>query len=346
MSAPPTIARPGPRNALSDIAGLRVGNAEDAAARTGVTVVIADAPFACGVDVRGAAPGTRETDLLAPTATVPRVHALVLAGGSAWGLAAADGAMAALRDAGMGFTVGDVRVPIVPAAILFDLGVGTKPWARAGGGEAPHRALGLAAAKAAMARADEAIGSVGAGLGCTTADAAGGLGTASVVIEGVGTVAALVAVNAVGSALVEGGPSFLGEAWLLDGEAWSGGTPPRPTGLATKLHAASGASTTIGIVATDMPLDKAGCARLAAHGQDGYARALVPVHTALDGDLVFGVSTGGGEPCDDPAALAVLGEAATRVMARAIMRGVHAASAQPDGPPAWTERFPELASSA
>ena len=344
MSGPPPILGPGPRNALSDVGGLRVGHAGETRARTGVSVVTADAPFACGVDVRGAAPGTRETDLLAPTATVPRVHALVLSGGSAWGLAAADGAMTALRDAGMGFPVGDVRVPVVPAAILFDLAVGEKPWARAGGGEAPHRALGLAAAEAALAGTNDAIGSLGAGLGCTTADVAGGLGAASTVIEGLGTVAALVAVNAVGSALVGGGPHFLGSHWLLGGEAWSDGTAPRPTSLTTKLDAASGQSTTIGIVATDVALTKAGCARLAAHGQDGYARALAPVHTALDGDLVFGVSTGEGAPCDDPLALALLGEAATRTMARAVMRGVHAASPHPDGPPAWTARFAGLTS--
>ena len=341
-----SLSTPGPRNVLSDVTGLRVGHAEDAAARTGVTVVTADAPFACGVDVRGAAPGTRETDLLAPTATVQHVHALVLSGGSAWGLAAADGAMTALRDAGMGFPVGDVRVPVVPAAILFDLAVGTKPWARAGGGEAPYRTLGLAATRGALAETDDRLGSLGAGLGCTTADAAGGLGTASTVIEGLGTVAALVAVNAVGSALADGGPRFLGAPWLLEGEAWSDGGAPTPTGFVTKLHGAPGQSTTIGILATDVPLDKAGCTRLAGHGQDGYARALAPVHTALDGDLVFGVSTGTGAECDDPAAFAALGEAATRTMARAIMRGVHAASPHPDGPPAWATRFPEHARTA
>ena len=332
------------RNALSDVRELRVGHAEDDS-RTGVTVVTANRSFTCGVDVRGAAPGTRETDLLDPRATVDQVHAIVLSGGSAWGRAAADGVMEVLRDRGVGFAVGDLRVPIVPSAILFDLNVGTKPWARVGGGEAPHRTLGHRAVERALEASDHRIGTVGAGTGCTTADASGGLGMASAEVDGVGIVAALVAVNAVGSALADGGPRFLAAPWLRPGDSWSDGGVGRITGTRTKLGVMPGTATTIGVVATDLALDKAGCARLAAHGQDGYARALAPVHTALDGDLVFGVSTGEGDVCRDPLALAALGEAATRCMARAIARGVHAATPHPDDPPeraAWRARFPDL----
>jgi L-aminopeptidase/D-esterase-like protein len=196
------MIRPGPRNLITDVAGLRVGNAEDDALKSGVTVLTADAPFTAAVHVMGGAPGTRETDLLAPENTVEAVDALVLSGGSALGLAAASGVADALRAAGRGFDVGGQKVPIVPAAILFDLlNGGDKDWA-----ENPYPALG----RTALAQASEtfALGTKGAGTGCTTADLKGGLGSASAVLPSGHTVAALVAVNALGSAVAGGGPAF------------------------------------------------------------------------------------------------------------------------------------------
>ena len=336
--------RTGPRNAITDVAGLLVGNASDARVGTGVTVLTADRPFVAGVDVRGGAPGTRETDLLAPGATVGAVHALVLSGGSAHGLDAASGVMAGLHARGIGFAVGGHVVPIVPAAILFDLmNGGDKDW----GGDPPYRRLGREALDAASS--DIAIGTVGAGTGATTADAKGGLGTASTRFEADGrtvTVGALVAVNALGSALHGGGPHFLAAPFERGDEFGGLGAGPGAPGFAVKMRGAADtvANTTIGIVATDAPLDKAGCTRLAAAAHDGFARALWPVHTPLDGDLVFGVSTGGGAKRNEPGmdALIDLSSVAAECMARAIARGIHAARPDPADAPehrAWADRF-------
>ena len=327
--------RAGARNAITDVAGLRVGNAQDPRLKTGVSVLTADAPFAAGVDVRGGGPGTRETDLLAPGATVETVHALVLSGGSAFGLEAASGVSDALRERGIGFPVGPARVPIVPAAILFDLLAGGEGW-----DEPPWRALGREALEVAGERV--ALGSVGAGTGCTTADAKGGLGTASTVLPDGTTVGALVAVNALGSVLADGGPRFLAGAFERDGE-FGGLGAPETLDYRIKMRgaAARGAATTIGIVATDAALDKAGCGRLAVAAQAGLARAIWPAHTALDGDLVFGVSTGA-RPAPDLDGTIDLGAAAAECMARAIARGVHAATPGPTDPPGmgvWVARF-------
>ena len=317
------------RNRLSDVAGLYVGHANDDRLRSGVTVVTADAPFPCGVHVMGGAPGTRETDLLAPDKTVERVDALVLSGGSALGLDAASGVANALRAQGRGFDVGGQRVPIVPAAILFDLlNGGDKDWTTN-----PYARLGAEALSAAGDGADE--GSVGAGTGCTTATLKGGLGQASMRLPDGTTVAALVAVNALGSATVGEGPHFWAAPWERDREfggrgpatAYPDGPPP------TKLDARN---TTIGIVATDAALGQAQCTRLATAAHDGFARALVPSHTPMDGDLVFALSHG-----TRSADLLHLCHAAATVMARAIARGVfHATPADGDPIPAYRQRFP------
>ena len=345
--------RAGLRNAITDVEGLHVGSAEDRAVRTGVTVLTADRdhePFMAAVDVRGGAPGTRETDLLAPGSTVERVHALVLSGGSAHGLDAAGGVVNAMRDRGVGFPVGPVRVPIVPAAILFDLLNGER-WTKP-----PWRQLGRGALYAATN--DVAIGSVGAGTGATTADARGGLGTASTVLppmdglpEGA-TVGALVAVNAVGSVLADGGPRFLAGAFERDGEFGGLGAPEGLPGYRIKFRGEGqsggpppGSATTIGVVATDVTLDRAGCMRLAVAAQDGLARAIWPAHTPLDGDLVFGVSMEAA-PKPEGSAMIDLSAAAAECMARAVARGVHAASIEPDGADevlAWSALFPEQA---
>jgi D-aminopeptidase len=323
---------PGPSNLITDIVGLRVGNAEDTRIKTGVTVLTADVPFTAGVHVMGGAPGTRETDLLAPDKTVEAVDALVLAGGSAFGLAAADGVMAGLRAAGRGFAVGPHRVPIVPAAILFDLmNGGRKDWA-----DSPYPALGRAAFDAAAA--DFALGSAGAGVGATSATLKGGLGSASAVIGGT-TIGALVAVNALGSATV-GDTGHFWAAPFEQGHEFGGLGPATifPKGMPpTKLGQPR--NTTIAIVATDARLTQAQCTRLAIAAHDGMARALLPSHTPLDGDLVFAVATGDGPPLDG-AALLALGHAAATTLARAIARAVYCASPAPNDPlPCWQERF-------
>ena len=323
---------PGPRDAITDINGLVVGQAQDAGLRSGVTVLTAAVPFKASVDVRGGAPGTRETELLAPDKLVGAVDALVLSGGSAFGLDAASGVVDGLRAAGRGFEAGGHRVPIVPAAILFDLGNGgDKGWATN-----PYAALGRAALDAAGTRVDE--GSFGAGFGATTADLRGGMGTASLRLESGHTVGALVAVNAVGSACVGGGPRFWAAPWEIGAEFGGLGPSMPPAELPPTKLARPGESTTIAVVATDAALDKAGCYRIAVAAQDGLARALVPAHTPLDGDLVFGAATGA-RPLADPVGDALwIGHAAAVCLSRAIARAVYHAA--PGGSqPSWRERF-------
>ena len=318
----------GPRNLITDIAGLRVGNAQDATLKSGSTVLLGDAPFTASVHVMGGGPGTRETDLLAPDKTVQQVDALVLSGGSAFGLDACGGVADGLRDMGRGFAVGNVTVPIVPGAILFDLiNGGDKAW-----GVNPYPALGHAALN--NATQDFALGSVGAGTGAMAARHKGGLGSASVVLPDGTTVAALVVVNALGSVTTHGDHHFWAAPFEMDGEF--GGLGPDPAGgytapdpshkeRAMGLHASIGANTTIAIVATDATLTKTQCHRLAVNAHDGMARAIVPSHTPLDGDLVFGVSTGTSSPVDH-AAYAPIGAAAATCLSRAIARAVFEAT--------------------
>lgn len=326
--------RPGPRNLITDIEGLLVGNAADHGVKTGVTVLVGHSPFTAGVHVMGGAPGTRETDLLAPDKTVEQVDALVLSGGSAFGLDAGSGVADGLRDQGRGFDVGGMHVPIVPGAILFDLlNGGDKGWA-----ENPYKGLG----RVALNSADEAfeLGSVGAGTGATTAQLKGGLGSASVVLPNGVTVGALVAVNALGSAIVGDGPEFWAAPWELDGEFGGLGVAqayPDPHIPVTKLG--SHQNTTIGIVATDAALSQAQCTRMATAAHDGYARALVPSHTPMDGDLIFAAATGARALTEPVGETLMIGHAAAICMARAIARGVYAATqAEGDPFPAWSER--------
>lgn len=327
--------RPGPKNLITDVAGLSVGNAEDVAVRTGATVLLGDQPFTAAVHVMGGAPGTRETDLLAPDKLVQQVDALVLSGGSAFGLDAASGVADGLRAAGRGFAVGAVRVPIVPGAILFDLlNGGDKDWA-----ENPYKGLGRAALMAAVA--EFAIGSAGAGFGATTDGLKGGLGSASAVLDCGITVGALVAVNALGRVTVGAGPHFWAAPWELAAEfgglglpeAFDPGEEPVP---AKRL----GEATTIAIVATDAALTQAQAQRMATAAHDGMARAIVPSHTPFDGDLVFGVATGARALPDPQASPFQLGHAAACCLSRAIARAVHAARPHPgDLVPTWSERF-------
>lgn len=326
---------PGPRNLITDVAGLRVGNAQDETLKSGVTVLRGAAPFTAGVNVMGGAPGTRETDLLAPDKTVAQVNALCLSGGSAFGLAAADGVMAALRKKGIGFAVGEHIVPIVPAAIVFDLANGgAKDWT-----SNPYPALGQTACDAADTDFD--LGTSGAGTGATTVNLKGGLGSASLVLPSGHTVGALVVVNALGAATVDDSPHFHAAPCEMGGEF--GGLGPKIThnaGLTPRTKLNPGEATTIAIVATDAALDKAGCTRMATAAQDGMARALWPSHTPMDGDLIFGISTRDKPLSDLLADPLNIGHAASICLARAIARGVYEAQKTPnDTRPTWQDRF-------
>ena len=348
-------ARPGPTNSLVDVAGLRVGHAtrDEPGWLTGTTVVLAPHGGAvAGVDVRGGGPGTRETDLLDPRNLVDRVDAVVLGGGSALGLAAADGVVRGLLADGRGWPMGEGRVvPIVPGAILFDLGrAGT--WEHHPG--ADEGRVAYEAARDASGDEPPAWGCVGAGTGAKAGGLKGGVGSASVVLESGVTVAALVAVNAVGSAVDPDSGAIHGVRYGL-GEEFAGlGTPTpeevaaaceRGDALAAAGVAMPGLATTIGVVATDATLTKAQCAKLAGIGHDGFARAIKPVHTLFDGDTLFALATGGG-PAPDPVGLTLLMEAGADCVARAIAHALLAATSvdrTADGGVAlrsWREAFP------
>lgn len=326
----------GPRNLITDVPGLKVGHAADARLKSGTTVLVPDEPATAAVMILGGAPGTRDTELLAPHNTVAQVDALVLSGGSAFGLDAASGVQARLREDGRGFAVAGFRVPIVPAAILFDLANGgDKDWGR----HSPYRDLGYLAAS--NLSDDVPLGSVGAGTGATTATVKGGLGSASVRLSNGATVGALVAVNAVGSPLIGTTRHFWAAPFEIESEfgalGWPASMPSDAAEPRSKLQPRSGTNTTIAIVATDLQLDKARAQRLAVAAQTGFARALWPSHTDMDGDLVFGLSTGRIRADPDPAAGIELAAAASSVMARAIARGIfHASSAPGDPVPAWS----------
>lgn len=327
--------RPGARNLITDVEGLLVGNAHDPNLRSGTTVLLGARPFVGAVHVMGGAPGTRETDLLAPDKLVSDVDALVLSGGSGFGLDAASGVVEGLRAMGRGFAVGDVRVPIVPGAIVFDLlNGGDKGWTAN-----PYGPLGRRALEAAGP--EFALGSAGAGYGAMTGNLKGGLGSASAVLDNGLTVGALVVVNALGSVTVGDGPQFWAAPWEMEAEFGGLGIGTgHPPGHEPPPMKRVGEATTIAIVATDATLTKAQAQRMAVAAHDGMARAIVPSHTPLDGDLVFAAATGL-RPLADPVADSfALGNAAACCLARAIARAVHAATPIPgDLQPAWTARF-------
>ncbi|MEM6387398.1 MAG: P1 family peptidase [Pseudomonadota bacterium] len=323
--------RPGPTNSLLDVAGLSIGQAQDETLKSGVTVVVGDTPFVAGVHVMGGAPGTRETDLLAPSAIVPTVDALVLSGGSAFGLAAADGVVEGLRAEGRGFEAAGHRVPIVPAAILFDLANGgDKTWCAS-----PYSTIGR---RAYDARGQEMqLGTVGAGTGATVADLKGGLGSASAVMASGATVAALVVVNALGQVTVSDGPEFWA-APFEQGDEFGGRGVSTEIAPPVRIKLDGGGNTTLAIVATDLMLDKAMATRMAIAAHDGLARAIVPSHTPMDGDLVFSAATGHRAVHGDD--LLFLGHVAATTLARAVARGVfHASAAKGDIQPTWQSKF-------
>ena len=329
---------PGERNLITDVPGVLVGQAGDPELRSGVTVMTAEGPFVASVHVMGGAPGTRETDLLDPDKSVAEVDALVLSGGSAYGLDACSGVVSGLRDRGRGYRVGSALVPLVPGAILFDLlNGGDKGW-----DANPYSLLGRTAFEAASR--DLALGTEGAGTGALTAMVKGGLGSASLVLEDGTVVGALVAANPIGSVTTPGDRHFWAAPFEIHGEF--GGLGPDPSaGLGRAMESRKAAlvrgapdrtNTTIAIVATDAALTKAQCKRVAIAAHDGIGRAIVPAHTPGDGDLVFAASVGD-RPLHGPMALATIGHAASLCLARAIARAVYHAREEPgDLLPAWS----------
>ncbi len=334
------MAHPGPRNAITDVRGVMVGAAHDERVRTGVTVLAPEMRAVCGVDVRGGGPGTRETDALAPENLVDAVDALVLAGGSVYGLAAADAVAAAMGAEGKGFALADVagapRSPVIPAAILYDLANGgEKGW-----GEAPPYA-GLGRAAYLARSADVGLGSVGAGFGARAGALRGGQGTASIVTEDGFTVGALVCVNSFGSVLMPGSRAFW--AWPYEINAEFGAAPPPQGGFdpedwgAAKANPAARANTTIAIVAVDAALTSAEARRIAQMASAGLARAIRPVFAPFDGDVVFALATGA-RALGEPRAFHVarLGALGADTLARAVARGVYEA-APGAGAQCWRE---------
>lgn len=325
--------RPGPLNLITDVPGLTVGHVTDEAVRSGATVLRTDGFWAAAVDVRGGGPGTRETEALAPENLVGRAHAIALAGGSVFGLAAADGAVAALSAAGQGLRLkpGSPAIPVVPAAVLHDLGNGgDKAW----GLEPPYRRWGMAALAAASR--EFALGRVGAGRGAMAGHLPGGLGSASLDLGDGLVVGALVAANPIGSVYMPDGRSFWAWPFEIDGE-FGGQRPdgrvtaidpmPDASRLASLGRTQSGANTTLAVVACNADLTTAECKRLAMMAQDGIARAVRPAHTPFDGDTVFALASGAVALGDSRAVqLGRLGAAAADCLARAIARAVYAAS--------------------
>ncbi len=334
------MVRPGPRNLITDVDGILVGNAEDEDAVTGATVVLPERPAVASGDVRGGSPGTRETDLLDPAATVETVHAIALSGGSAFGLATADGVMAWLVARGRGFNVAGAVVPLVPGAILFDLNNnGDKNW----GELPPYRRLGLEACD--RAGKDFALGSAGAGLGARAGNLKGGLGSASAVDDAGLQVGALIAVNSRGYVTMEGQKQFW--AWPFEQDGEFGDLPPPQARVPLEVSVDRGAEasgtvrghTTIGVVATNARLSKAEARRVAIMAQDGLARAIRPIHTSFDGDALFLLATGTVELAGiRPLALSRLGSIAADCVARATARGVYEARSV-GGMTSWRDFF-------
>jgi len=335
-----TGMKTGPRNLITDVAGLLVGNASSEKLNSGVTAIVCDPPATAAVQVLGGAPGTRETDLLEPHNTVETVNGLVLSGGSAFGLDAASGAQACLREQGKGFEVGPHRIPIIPAAILFDLiNGGDKDWGR----YPPYRELGYQAAEAASK--DFAIGTAGAGTGALTATFKGGLGSASALVANGLTIGALVGANPMGTATIGSTRHFWASPFEIGDEFGGLGMPsPLPsdaTDLKIKFRdmARGVSNTTIAVIATDASLTKAEAKRLAIAAHAGFARAIWPSHTPFDGDLVFALATGASGRKPSPDEFIDLCAAAASTMSRAIARAVYEAAPDPrDLMPAWKTR--------
>ncbi len=333
--------KPGPNNSITDIKGLKVGNAQDDTLKSGVTVLMCEEPMIASVAVHGGGPGTRDTELLSPENTVEAINALVLSGGSAFGLDAASGVQAYLREKGQGFTVGNVNVPIVPQAILFDLiNGGDKDW----GKYPPYRELGYEAASHASSKFK--TGTVGAGTGALVAGLKGGLGTASIKLDNGITLGALFAVNALGSPLIAN-TKYFHAALFEQGDEFGGLSLPSPMpdnadalNIKFREEATSVSNTTIGIIATDAILTKAQAKRLAIAAHDGIARALYPAHTPFDGDLIFAVASGGSGIVPQKNDWTDMAAHASNVTTRSIANGVYSATTDNnDLFPAYSKKF-------
>ena len=332
-----TYFNPGPKNLITDVPGLLIGNAQSENLKSGVTIVYAEKPFLAGVNVMGGAPGTRETNLLDSDKLIQMVDAIVLSGGSAFGLDAASGVTDELRKKNQGFPTPVFPVPIVPSAILYDLNNGgNKNW-----DINPYRELGIEAFKNASRTFE--IGSAGAGLGATTSNLKGGLGSASVLLDDGYIVSALVAVSSVGSTVMGGSKHFWAAPFELEGEFGNLGISrtydSKLSGLSTKKPF-KGEATTIGVVATNATLDKAQATRVAIAAQDGIARAIFPSHTPFDGDLLFSISTADLKLNDPTFDTLKIGHAAAQCVARAIARAIY--NAEPtdsDTLPCWSQKF-------
>jgi L-aminopeptidase/D-esterase-like protein len=327
------MLRPGPRNLITDIVGLEVGHATDELALTGVTVLLCAAGWAAGVDVRGGGPGVRETETLAPENLVGRAHAIVLTGGSVFGLAAADGTASVLSSRGIGlaFKQDSHPIPIVPCAVLYDLGNGgDKGW----GALPPYRELGIRAVD--HANAHFSLGSVGAGRGAMAGVVKGGVGSSSLDLGDGLMVGALVAVNSVGSAIMPDGNTYWAWAFEIGGEFGSGPPPgagmdlsdpaPDESRLKTLGRLRAGANTTLGVIACNADLSTAECKRVAMMAHDGIARAIRPAHTPFDGDTVFSLASGAlelGRESLRASHIARIGSASADCMSRAIARAVY-----------------------
>ena len=330
--------QPGPLNLITDVQGLKVGHAQDPNLKSGTTVLTADSPLTSSVHVMGGAPGSRETDLLDPDKSAPGVDAFVLSGGSAFGLDAASGVVQGLRLQGRGFPVHTARVPIVPAAIIFDLiNGGNKDWQ-----QSPYPKLGEAALESS--KADFTLGSVGAGLGAMSASLMGGAGSASLVLDNGITVGALMIANPIGAVTTPGGRHFWAAPFEIEGEFGGLGPDPR-SGLGRDMKSDKitammrHANTTIGIVATDAKLSKAQCKRMAIAAHDGIGRACMPAHTPMDGDLIFSTTTSAKELSAPDLDIAMIGHAASLCVARAIARAIYEATpAKGNLLPTWREK--------
>jgi len=335
--------RPGPKNLITDIAGLTVGHSSDESARSGVTVLLCGAAWPAAVDVRGGGPGGRETDALSPENLVGRAHSVVLSGGSVFGLAAADGVAAALSAKGIGVQLrpGSPPIPIVPSAVLHDLGNGgDKNWGTA----PPYRDLGIRALDAAGS--DFAMGSVGAGRGAMAGSIKGGIGSASLDLGAGLLVGALVALNSVGSVLMPDGKTYWAWAFELGQEFGGGGAPrermdlsdpaPDESRLMALGRLQAGANTTLGVVACNADLSTVECKRTAMMAQDGIARAVRPAHTPFDGDTIFALASGevalGGDQ-QRAAQIGRIGSAAADCLSRAIARAAHFSDPSRHQPP-------------